>query len=131
LRGGGALPGNPSGRPYFAAPNHLCWRRPFQEKDMVADSNSQIAWHRAQIKKHRETLKHLETGRFRFGQIAGAKSAGQSEKTVTELKQKIAESERVVASYERQVRRPRTTDFQTLANAPWSNWNARGPSNNN
>src|ERR1700716_119940 len=26
-----------------------------QETDMVADSNSQIAWHRAQIRKHRET----------------------------------------------------------------------------
>ena len=96
---------------------------------MVADSNSQIAWHRAQIKKHREALKHLETGRFRFGQIAGAKSASQTEKTITELKQKIAESERIVAAHERQVRRPLTTDFQTLASAPWSNWNARGPSN--
>ncbi len=53
---------------------------------MVADSNSQIAWHRAQIKKHRETLQHLETGRFRYGQIAGAKSAGQIEKTVAELR---------------------------------------------
>ena len=52
---------------------------------MVADSNSQIAWHRAQIKRHREALKALETGRFRFGQIAGAKSAGQIEKTVAEL----------------------------------------------
>ena len=28
---------------------------------MVADSNSQIAWHRAQIKKHREALKQIET----------------------------------------------------------------------
>ena len=96
---------------------------------MVADSNSQIAWHRAQIRRHRETLRHLETGRFRFGQIAGAKSASQTEKTITELKQKIAESERIVAAHERQVRRPRTTDFQTLVNAPWSNWNARGSSN--
>ena len=95
---------------------------------MVADSNSQIAWHRAQIKKHREALKHLETGRFRFGQIAGAKSAGQTEKTAAELKQKIAESERIVTAHERQVRRPLTTDFQTLASARWSNWNARGPS---
>ena len=96
---------------------------------MVADSNSQIAWHRAQIKKHRETLKHLETGRFKFGQIAGAKSAGQTAKTVAELKEKIRESERIVAAYERQIRRPLTTDFQTLASAPWSNWNARSSSN--
>ena len=95
---------------------------------MVADSNSGIAWHRVQIRKHREALKHLETGRFRFGQIAGTKSAGQTEKTIAALKQKIAESERIVAAHERQVRRPLTTDFQTLANVPWSNWNARGPS---
>ena len=39
---------------------------------MVADSNSQIAWHRAQIKKHRETLKHLETARFSYGEMAGS-----------------------------------------------------------
>jgi uncharacterized coiled-coil protein SlyX len=128
LREGPRQP-EPEKIPDFTPPNHLCWCRLFQETDMVADSNSQIAWHRAQIRKHRETLKHLETGRFRFGQIAGAKSAGQSERTVTELKQKIAESERIVAAHERQARRPLTTDFQTLASAPWSNWNARGPSN--
>jgi len=95
---------------------------------MVADSHTQIAWHRAQIKKHRETLKHLETGRLTFGQIAGAQWAVQTEKTVAELKEKIRESERIVAAYERQIRRPLTTDFQTLASAPWSNWNARGSS---
>ena len=79
---------------------------------MVADSNSQIAWHRAQIKKHRETLKHLETGRFRYGQIAGAKSARQIEKTVAELQPKIRESERIVATYERQLRRPARHRFR-------------------
>jgi uncharacterized coiled-coil protein SlyX len=91
---------------------------------MVADSNSQIAWHRAQIKKHRETLKHLETGRFRFGQIAGAKSAGQMTKTVAELTQKIRESERIVATYERQIRRPLGTDFGSLKNTSWTNWSS-------
>lgn len=96
---------------------------------MVADSNSQIAWHRAQIRRHRETLKHLETARFSFGEIAGAKATGQAQKTLAELKRKIRESEQIVAAYERQVRRPLTTDQQTLANARWSNWNARGPSN--
>jgi hypothetical protein len=96
---------------------------------MVADSNSQIAWHRAQIKKHREALKNLETARFTVGEIAGSKTIGQTQKTLARLKQKIRDSEQIIAAYERQIRRPLTTDFQTLANAPWRNWNARGPSN--
>ena len=90
---------------------------------MVADSNSQIAWHRAQIRKHRDTLKQIETARHNFGEIAGSKTTAQSHKTVAELKRKIGESERVIAAYERQTRRPLTTDLQTLASAPWSKWN--------
>ena len=31
----------------------------------MADSNSRIAWHRAQLKKNREALKALEVARFR------------------------------------------------------------------
>src|ERR1700716_845724 len=100
-----------------------------QETDMVADSNSQIAWHRAQIRKHRETLKHLETARFSFGEIAGSKTIDQTQETVARLKRKIRDSEQIIASYERQTRRPLTTDYQTLANVPWSNWNARRSSN--
>ena len=96
---------------------------------MVADSNSQIAWHRAQIRKHREALKHLETARFTVGEIARSKAAGRTLATVAELKRKIRESETIVAAHERQTRRPMTTDHQTLASAQWSNWNARGPSN--
>jgi hypothetical protein len=96
---------------------------------MVADSNSQIAWHRAQLKKHREALKTLETTRFTVGEIAGSKTIGQSQKTAAWLKQRITDSEQIIAAYERQIRRPLTTDFQTLANAPWRNWNAHGPSN--
>ena len=30
----------------------------------MADSNSRIAWHRAQLKKNREALKSLEVARF-------------------------------------------------------------------
>ena len=96
---------------------------------MVADSNSQIAWHRAQIKKHREALKHLETARFTVGEIAGSKTIDQTQKTIAGLKQRLRDSEQIIAAYERQIRRPLTTDYQTLANVPWSNWNARGPSN--
>jgi hypothetical protein len=95
---------------------------------MVADSNSQIAWHRAQIKRHREALKQHETARFSFGEIAGTKAAGERLETATELRRKIENSQRVIAAYERQVRRPMTTDFKTLTDAPWSNWNARGSS---
>ena len=93
---------------------------------MVADSNSQIAWHRAQIRKHREVLKRIETGRHNFGEISGSRTIGQNHKTVVELKRKIRDSERIIAAYEKQTRRPLTTDFQTLASAPWSKWNGSG-----
>ena len=95
---------------------------------MAADSNSMIAWHRAQIRKHRETLRHFETGKFTFGAIAGSKTIDQTQKTVAELKRKIRDSEQIIAAYERQTRRPLTTDHQTLASVSWSNWNARGSS---
>jgi hypothetical protein len=95
---------------------------------MAADSNSQIAWHRAQIRKHRDALKQFETSRFTFGAIARPTVADQSQEVVAELKRKVRESEQIVAAYERQSRRPLSTDFQTLASAPWSNWIDRGPS---
>jgi hypothetical protein len=100
----------------------------FQETHMAADSNSQIAWHRAQIRKNRDALKQYETARFTFGAIARPKVTDQTPAIVAELKRKIRESEQIVAAYERQSRRPLSTDFQTLASAPWSKWNDRGPS---
>jgi hypothetical protein len=112
--GGAVLPG--SGESLMLHPD-------FQEVGMVADSNSQIAWHRAQIRKHRAALKQIETARHNFGEIAGSKTIAQSLKTVTELKRKIRDSERIIAAYEKQTRRPLTTDLQTLASAPWSRWN--------
>ncbi|MDO9564283.1 MAG: hypothetical protein Q7J60_21905 [Bradyrhizobium sp.] len=90
---------------------------------MVADSNSQIAWHRAQLGKHRAALKQIATARHDFGEIAGSNAIARTHKTVVELKRKIRDSERIIAAYERQTRRPMTTDFQTLASAPWSKWN--------
>jgi hypothetical protein len=95
---------------------------------MAADSNSMIAWHRAQVRKHREAIKHLETAKFTFGEIAGSKATGERQKAVTELKRKISDSEQIIAAYERATRRPLTTDFQTLSSVPWSNWNTRGSS---
>jgi uncharacterized coiled-coil protein SlyX len=90
---------------------------------MAADSNSQIAWHRAQIRKHRDALKQFETSRFTFGAIAQPKATDRSQQIVAELNRKIRESQQIVAAYERQMRRPLSTDFQTLANASWSKWN--------
>ena len=37
---------------------------------MIADSNSNIAWHRVQLKKNREALKALEIAQFRVGRSA-------------------------------------------------------------
>ncbi|SDS25665.1 hypothetical protein [Bradyrhizobium canariense] len=92
---------------------------------MVADSNSEIAWHRAQLKKNRETLKALEVSRFTVGEIAGSKKTGETQKAATELKRKIAQSERFIADYERRTRRPLATDLQSLSSVSWGSWNTR------
>lgn len=121
----------PARRPFQGPPNASespMLEPRLQETHMVADSNSQIAWHRAQIRKHRDTLKQFETARFTFGEIAGPTATEQMQEIVAELQRKIRDSEQIVAAYERQSRRPLTTDFQTLANVPWGKWNDRGPS---
>jgi hypothetical protein len=91
---------------------------------MIADSNSNIAWHRVQLKRNRDALKTMETARFRIGDIAG--SSGQAQKTIARLKRKIAESERCIAGHERRTKRPVATDIQSLASVSWSSWNTRG-----
>jgi hypothetical protein len=91
---------------------------------MIADSNSNIAWHRVQLKKNRDAVKALETVRFTVGEMAA--STGQTQKTLATLKRKIAESERCIAVHERRTRRPVATDLQSLASVSWSSWNARG-----
>jgi hypothetical protein len=91
---------------------------------MIVDSNSNIAWHRAQLKKNRDAVKALEADRFRIAEPAGSK--GQMQKAIATLKRKIAESERCIAVHERQTRRPVATDLQSLASVRWSNWNTRG-----
>ena len=90
---------------------------------MIAESNSDIAWHRVQLKKNRDAVKALETARFRTGNIAS--SNGQTQKTIASLKRKITESERCIAAYERRTKRPLATDLQSLASVSWSSWNAR------
>ena len=92
---------------------------------MSADSNSNVAWHRVQLKKNRDTLKAIEIARFRFGRMTGSNSREHDE-TVAGLKRKIAESERCIALHERQTRRPLATDFGSLTRVSWSDWNANG-----
>jgi hypothetical protein len=91
---------------------------------IIADSDSNIAWHRVQLKKNRDAVKALETARFTVGEIAG--SIGQTKKTISNLKRKIAESERCIAAHERRTKRPVATDLQSLASVSWSSWNTRG-----
>ncbi len=89
---------------------------------MASDNNSNIAWHRVQLKRNRDAVKALETARFTIGELAG--STGQSKKTIASLKRKIAQSERCIAAHERQTRRPVATDLRSLASVSWSSWNA-------
>jgi hypothetical protein len=90
---------------------------------MIADSNSNIAWHRVQLKKNRDALKAMEIARFRIGEMAG--STGQTRQEIAKLKRKIAESERCIAAHERRTKRPLATDLQSLTRVSWSNWNTR------
>jgi hypothetical protein len=86
----------------------------------MADSNSKIAWHRVQLKKNRAALKKLEVARF----TTGHDRLGETQKAIDELTHKIADSERCISAYERQTRRPLGTDFSSLTNVSWGDWNA-------
>jgi hypothetical protein len=86
----------------------------------MADSNSRIAWHRAQLRKNRAALKQLEIARFTTGQDR----IGETRRKIGELSRKIADSEKCISAYERQTRRPLGTDFRSLTNVSWGNWNA-------
>ena len=90
---------------------------------MTADSNSDIAWHRVQLRKNRNAVKALEIAHFRTGNIAA--SSDQMQKNIAILKRKIADSERCIAAHERRTKRPVATDLQSLASMSWSSWNAR------
>ena len=92
---------------------------------MPVDSDSAVAWHRAQLKKLRETLKSVENARFRVGEAAQSSRAGATRKTIAELEQKIRQSQHIVASYERQTRRPLATDQRSLSSISWGTWNAQ------
>jgi len=88
----------------------------------MIDSDSNIAWHRAQLKKNRETLRDFEAGRFTIGEIAGSRKI---ERSIADLKRKIRQSEQIIAVYENHARRPRATDYQSLTSVRWSSWTAR------
>lgn len=92
---------------------------------MSADSDSTIAWHRAQLRKLRETLKQIETARFTVGEPSH--STKTTQKTVAELQRKISQSLQIIAAHDRQTRRPLATDQRSLASVSWSSWNAQAP----
>lgn len=94
---------------------------------MVADSDSKIAWHRVQLRKNREAVKTLETARFTVGDM-DSKAVSATQGKISELKRKIAQSERCIAEHERRTRRPLTTDLRTLASVSWSSWNTHSSS---
>jgi hypothetical protein len=90
---------------------------------MIADSNSNIAWHRVQLKKNRDALKALEIARFQVGAMSGP--AGQTQqKALADLERKIAESLHCIAAHERRTKRPLATDLRSLAQVSWSSWDA-------
>ena len=84
---------------------------------MAADSNSSISWHRAQIKKHRETLKLLESGEVTLDEIAcSSRKIDQTQRAIGNLKRKIGQSEQIISAYEnRNANRSRATDRESLA----------------
>ena len=92
---------------------------------MPVDSDSAIAWHRAQLKKLRETLRSIETTRFTVGESAQSSRAAKTQKAITELEQKIRQSQHIIAAYERQTRRPLANDQRSLTSVSWSAWNAQ------
>jgi septal ring factor EnvC (AmiA/AmiB activator) len=96
-------------------------------RTMIADSNSNIAWHRVQLKKNREALKALEIARFRVGEMTGPAGHAQ-QKALADLQRKIAESLRCIAAHERQTKRPLATDLRSLAQVSWASWDAYGRS---
>jgi hypothetical protein len=89
---------------------------------MTADSNSHIAWQRAQVRKHRAALKQLEIARFGGASIPTFNR--ETEQAISELKRKIMEAERCIADYERRTKRPLATDRGSLASVSWSHWDA-------
>jgi hypothetical protein len=86
---------------------------------MTADSNSHIAWQRAQLRKHRAALKELEVAQLGDPTYA---SSRRTRTTIAELERKIWESGRCIAEYERRTRRPLATDRGSLANVSWTHW---------
>jgi hypothetical protein len=103
---------------------------------MTADSDSHIAWQRAQLRKLRAALKEVEVSQpgiaNREPGIAnrepGIANCGRSaQMTIVELQRKISESGRCIAEYERRTRRPLATDLSSLASVSWTHWNANLP----
>jgi hypothetical protein len=64
----------------------------------MADSDSTIAWHRAQLKKHREALRDMEVRRFRFGETAEPQARAKNQRRKADLRRNITASERLIGA---------------------------------
>jgi hypothetical protein len=58
--------------------------------------DSEISWHREQVAKNREILEQLEAGN-----TAGAEVFPETQSEIERLKAQIAQSELIVATYEK------------------------------
>jgi hypothetical protein len=82
----------------------------------MADSDSSIAWHRAQIKRLRERLLDLEAGTIATGRLGRPRKIDRARDGIAGLKRKLRQSEQIIEAHEpRSTRRPRGTDSQSLA----------------
>jgi hypothetical protein len=67
----------------------------------MADSNSSIAWHRAQIRTHQKELADYESGDVTIQKIKGSKVVDYTQTEIANLKELIAHSEEVIAADEK------------------------------
>ena len=84
---------------------------------MPVDSDSAIAWHRAQLKKLREILRNIETARFTVGEPAPPVEQGPQDAEGgcrTGAENPPVGTRICIAAYERQTRRPLATDQRSL-----------------
>jgi hypothetical protein len=76
------------------------------------------------LKKHRDVLRDMEVRRFRYGETAEPQARAEKLRMMADLQRKIIASERVIGAYEKRTRRPRTTDYRSLASIHWGTWNS-------
>jgi hypothetical protein len=62
-----------------------------------------------------------------IGQSSDTRVLYKARRQLTELRDKIRESEQIIAQHDKQTRRPLATDLRSLSSVSWRNWDANGP----